>query len=1723
MELSHVRWVLGELGRWDVGVVSAGAREFISARYRQQERVLRAALGERVEPAPPVTLPPMAEPPAEEALPIIEAELAPPPVPMPPASAVQPQVPAAQHAPPTAPRPGVLSAEAASVDDQIVEQASRWHRIWKPFLNESVGWFIGGFLILVGTLYWVADAWGTMSGITRSLTVFGFAAAWTVGFAAWARFLSRRESTQRAGRLLALIAAAVAPLPPVALGPIAFAAPLVFVPTVLAWSALVFFFTRGVAKAHAEDVWPAAGAALTAAVMGAAPMFASQHSAIWLTALPLFTFIASARRGPRERPAFALLAPLYLVALFGIRLHLAVGGSTATWAPFAAAALYGALELKRADKADVWSIGAISAQVVLLVVSAAGDPPALFVTSALLCASSVRLMRGSPRWLYPAYLGAYFAFQTCGQLVPAQLQVLLAHLREALGYPASQSLPAAYDAVYAALFVLAGGLLGTLRLRATPALRDPLLSATALASALVGVMGAASLFEDPRPSLWSAPLVAALCLGLGPAYGRRALSWVGAGLAALAGASVLASIGAEMGGVVVGALALLLAALSVPLRDGHRQALAAAAGALAVLAIGAAFYDVDRGAWPCVVAVMLASAAGLLAGLSLGSRRLLALAFFGPALLAPKLALVFAPNWVGLALAASAMVLAIISRLQFAAPSAPSPRPGERNTAESKAGRRSWLGAAALAGGVSGALAPLVHLIGVSRETPWAGITLLVSAAALLLGRRNAVAHLLGISFAFLAVLPIAGARPLPWMTGALAGYLALATALGASFWSAFRGRSWRPALVATLSLALALSCGLSPSSLGVAALTALLATRALVPAVTLPLATALAAGASFFHPVGLVAIGLVASACALLEEWNVTWRHLLGEKGSAWPASLSALAVAPLTLRMTAAAAPHLHVAVAFTLAASALLWIRGTRWPFFALVMPGLMLAPRALGASSLHVWLPVLAVVAVSRAVQLSQTVRGWLAVHSPRALENALAVGLALTGAAFGLTDRALGLTGTALPLSGGVSMLPFAVGLLLAAAEPAAWRVAAATAFALAVPGLANIAAVALLALGLAARHSPKAARWVLGDGQRGWTVTAAAVCSVACAGYAAALQPSAPGPGLSLAGCLAGCAVLLGFRWLLSLAVLAVALPLSVALQPQLTIEASTRAVLSAAVVAALAALSRVPRISSATLRRCAHVGRAFDGPLATPLWLGAFVTLTFTPAWGTRAPLSMLPLVLGGCALLLVTGVAWEAGAAIGLTTVTLALWLPQPICSSIIALVALALCAAGAVLEKRQAVGRVWHHAGWVAALLAVGLLPGLDRPGTAVTLAAAAGCLWCVAARKPKSEWLAWAGTAVAAHGVLFFAGSNLGHGQPHALILPWAALVSTSLGAVALSMGASSGESRAPSRQRYGAGIAALMLGLTEASIGALLLDTAHPREALVSFAAVAVAAFALARRVKQSDDSAAAALTQVAAAVGFVAIQRLGFSATPGATAAFAALGFGAVLGGLQQVLPPRAAASARTGAWGWPLLGLLAAPLSMPWVVSALLLAQAAHFTVMGRTHRRFALLGSLAFNAALAVGWSAAGIGHPQYLLVPLGLTALVLLAAFSAEFEPSTVQRLRAGAVTVIYAATAFEPLAMPTPWALWLCSVVCVLGVAVGIALKVKSYVFLGTGFLVTTVVASLTRYGIQEPRVGALLLSGLGLLIVGFMVLVTTRRSEVLQRYQRARTLLAQWQG
>ena len=85
------------------------------------------------------------------------------------------------------------------------------------------------------------------------------------------------------------------------------------------------------------------------------------------------------------------------------------------------------------------------------------------------------------------------------------------------------------------------------------------------------------------------------------------------------------------------------------------------------------------------------------------------------------------------------------------------------------------------------------------------------------------------------------------------------------------------------------------------------------------------------------------------------------------------------------------------------------------------------------------------------------------------------------------------------------------------------------------------------------------------------------------------------------------------------------------------------------------------------------------------------------------------------------------------------------------------------------------------------------------------------------------------------------------------------------------------------------------------------------------------------------------------------------------------------------------------------------------------------------------------------------------------------------------------------------------------------VCLIGVAAGVALRIRSYVLLGSAILVACVLANVVHYGLIDHRLGAIFLSLLGLLVVGGMVLFTSHRAEWTRRYQEIRLQLSHWQA
>jgi hypothetical protein len=1705
-ELSRVDWLIGETARWDVTLVSrADARRLVQF-YSQQAEWIRAELAgaavTRVAPPSPVTsVTPVVDvtpQPAGDDVPHEAAKLAPPldvvePAPAPTTAHALTEAP--EDDPPTPPEAAapvahLLEAQPApTAAARVVEAASSWSRVWKPFLTDSVGWFVGGFLILAGTFWFVADAWAGMTSTVRAATVFGLAAGWTLAFAAWARFLFRREATTPAARMLERLAAAMAPLAPVAMGP-ASDSPLLFWPLVLGWSAVTTVLMRAPARRVDErGAWPLALASgLTALLMGAAPLLAPLGvHATWLVAVPVALAAWAFSAGPRDGEGatrFLLSAFAWLLLLFSARVEVAIVSTGAPLtltllAPMLAAAVASSRWLARppTKAADALSVLVVMVQVASLVMAIdIFTPRPAFVVTALLGAwtawslAKERVSLASARWLPVAYGFAYLAYQRLDQVVPEVVRDWYGQLKASLGY-STAPLPASYGSVYAALFVVGVGVWAWRRaMRAEAMARregEVLLDTTAVATAI------SALLADSRPALLATPVLAAVSLLLALGSGRVLLT-IGGVVSALCAAAALV-FGLDPP-VWWGVVSVALAMVSVPALRPHRAPLVAGALVLGVLGLSTALL-----AGPSLASTLtagLSAAAVLLVARNTDDAGWLELAWAGPVL-----AVAVAARW--LAPGLEPVVLATTAALGGAA--------------TLQGGR--WRSARSLV--VIAALGAVAwHAMAVDPAT-WPGVTMLVGAVAIGLVSRTAegaMRHALeGLALA-LAVFTLWPEGCFPWPSPLVPQLVAGALVGLASVMSLTRGRSFRWAVLASLALAMALVAMVGPTSerMLLAVVITLAATPALVPAVTLPLAGVVASLFVLLHlssrelGTGFSIIAVASSLLGLLSRSAFARRWGFNGSSPAWPAIATSAVVLVPALAMD----PQLVWApVGLGLLAPQLWGLASSkRW------LHGLS-APLAAWGAVWGVWqgLPALLLVPPVAAVALT-----FLA----RPLKRDLAFDrVSLMGAV-------LGAVGTlAFASAEGVSawlVVPWCVALLVLPVGALAARLVAIAALVAALPSTSPaVPAVAVLLLvGVGLRHAPGlVGRW-LGAASVEWAEWAAMAGAVGLSAATVLREPSSLSHG-ALVVSLALAGLVLGVLPLLTAALVVAGVAL-----PQL-IHSGELALAPwawplALLTAALAAVLRLPDVKARADALLERLGRPGEG-LASWVWLaGVGLVVLSLPDAQLHWALPALVLV--------VTPKPVESAAAAFLTAVALALALPLPVAGVLIGVLGAALGWLGALRRGDEAAAG-WLHSGWVLAVMSLALSADLHAWGMPVCWVLAAVTGWAVQRAFPATRWVAWSLVWAASHAVLAWAGVTLSTGAPVWLILPWFALASA-LVAIVPSV-------RPWVPQHVGLGIAFRALGVFELALGMVACPSGFEREAVAVLAAVGVSVW-LGVRDAKDDEPAGVWLATLAATFGFVTARVL-WGASPGLPESVAALVLaflaGVVSSRVQDDRPDVAKALGQVARW-WPMLGLLTAPWSSPSSLSVLLVAMAVHYVVLARAEPSKAVASVLAaatFNAAVVVQWLGLGWGEPQYLLIPAGLSGLVLVHVFADELGEVWAARLRALAVGLVYAAAAFRPLALDAPWAFFGCVALCVVGVGAGVALRIRSFVTLGSVFLVTTVVATLVRWGVREPRLGALFLSGLGLAVVAFMVVVTTKKAELLERYKRVRGALERWEG
>ncbi|WP_223638341.1 hypothetical protein [Corallococcus sp. EGB] len=1656
----------------------------------------------------------------------------------------------ARRLPPNPGEPFMEPPAPKSRTARLVEETSSWSRVWRPFLYESIAWFIGAFLILSGTLYFVFESWDGMTSVTRSLTVFLMTVGYSAGFSVWGGYLARRDSLRKPGHILGLIGAAVAPLGGVALGPLGLGdalqldgvSPLLLVPLLFVWAGAAAWLARKPVDFFDAPSRPFIQLGLVGAtlIMGLAPLAARLGApAVWLNTLPCILFFLLSSKAPstprKSRVlAFTLAAPLYLTALFAIRLHLglsAAGTSVppGTYAPFAAFLLatclrFRTLEEKRA--ADPLAVITIALQVACLAGAIVGTKPAFFFTAAIFTGTLVSLSRGPVNrlpWLYPAYAGAYFSYATSAQLVPHALTLLINAIKTRMGYPPSAPLPFQYGALTALPFVLAGLVLAFFCQkrgeRAGDArslgIADVLLRATTWAAPAFALFG--HLGPDSRPAFFATLALAVMSLGAGLLFKRFPLSAVGSVLFAVLPFSALRLFDMGTAAVVAGVLALGLAGIAWRLVDERTQRfVSAVVGVIATCGFAIALGTSSVVAAP-VVGMTLGSTGVLLVAFRLRDERYLAYGAFLAGAILPKLAGAHSTQALVAAMVGGSLVLALL---------------GER-------------GGLLKRFGVPGLLyAGLAVVWGLSDKT-FMGPVLVTAAATVAVASRGIPGvRPFAVVFVGLALLPDIPDLYTAWgLSPGLSVVLLITASLLGSVVAARKGRSGSTTVAGILALILPLvPLGLARSGdhslfLMGAALAALFTARTLPVALGMVLATIEAAVA--VHTAGpLALLGLAAflSLLALLDDVPAVRRMASGGESFVSVSSLGAMTVLALSsYAWHGHALSQVHGAIPLALIGPALLplvWTRALRQPFVAALMV-------LYGALTLTAWSPPplwtallpLFPLLVVRVVEHVPAVASLLLRSREEGPRHELSKGMQVAVACLGVLVLAF----SEHWLSQRTALL-CAIALVPMTGPLPSVRVIAASLLALFIPEARPWATGLLLALALAEHHAPQALATFF-RGPRDQALRACATGSALGVAAISTLVSPTPGSLAVLGAVLLVAAFLLSQRWLLTAAVAAFALaPLGQTETLPVGMWRPEGALLVAAVglaAALLSALCQSGAVQRALTNATARLTPGIEGTWSEPLWAGGAGTVALLV--GVRL-LEMGPgeltlpvaLVAGAASLtLMVTRERWMMNVATALLGLVLVAAVPPLWAPAAVAGTGLLLAVAGFALDKRGVeVGAALHQGGALMALVSLGGLRSLTHPGMPLCVFFAWATAWVVVLRRRDREWVGWLASLFAVHAFLLHYAATHSTGRGAEFILPYFGAATALLATLVLSVAGKA------VRGRMGRAFSLVALVEVLFAVLAVRLPGGASREAWVACGGLAVLLFALVRHAAREEDEAAAWLAQAAVAMGYFCVRFIGLDARPDAADSLVSILGGAAFTGLYLFVRREGAGRqafrrpAIAGAWFFPLAGLLTVPWSQPFVAVALLVGYAAHFAALGALTQRkglASLVSVAAFNTALYFVWLGTGSGEPQYYAIPAGLSLLLLLRVFRKSLSRDAYAQLRALAVTGIYVAGAWKPLLFNDGGAMLLCVFLCLVGVGAGIALRIRSYVYLGSAFLVTAVAANLVRFGMRDHRMGAAFLSLLGLAVVGFMVVLSAHRATLLQKYARVRDLLATWEG
>ncbi len=210
-----------------------------------------------------------------------------------------------------------------------------------------------------------------------------------------------------------------------------------------------------------------------------------------------------------------------------------------------------------------------------------------------------------------------------------------------------------------------------------------------------------------------------------------------------------------------------------------------------------------------------------------------------------------------------------------------------------------------------------------------------------------------------------------------------------------------------------------------------------------------------------------------------------------------------------------------------------------------------------------------------------------------------------------------------------------------------------------------------------------------------------------------------------------------------------------------------------------------------------------------------------------------------------------------------------------------------------------------------------------------------------------------------------------------------------------------------------------------------------------------------------------------------------------------------------------------------PLLALITVPwqLASTWAGGTLVAAAVLYLSLATRLHNPLPFyLGVLALNAAIYL-WAPLWAEHYnlwQLYIVPAAVSVLALLHLHRRELRPKVLSSARLAALSALYAGAGLDVFLRPELVVFVLALALALIGIILGIALRIRAFLYGGLAFLVLNVMGQLAHFYPEQSVSRALILIALGSLITVGMVVFNLKREEIMQRVRIMRADLAAWE-